>query len=244
MPQLNWQRDELLLACDLLAQNDWRQPGTGDPRIVELSSLLRRLPTYSHADRPENFRSPGSVRRKLGNLVTADDDYPDDKGRTRGAWLDAVVRREYLADRVRMEQEAQAIRQVEMAGGFELLPVSYAELSDDPGAVEGRLLVRLHTHRERNGRLRRKRIAQAGDALACEVCGFDFATTYGAHGRGYIECHHILPLHVSGETQVRTRDLALLCANCHRMIHRSPEWLSLEQLRQVLDDAEALSAGG
>ena len=29
--------------------------------------------------------------------------------------------------------------------------------------------------------------------------------------------------------------LALLCANCHRMIHRRSPWLSVDELKSVLD---------
>ena len=43
--------------------------------------------------------------------------------------------------------------------------------------------------------LRRKEaISRAHDRLACEVCGFDFAITYGDLGTGFIEAHHVLPL--------------------------------------------------
>ncbi|WP_308114324.1 HNH endonuclease [Streptomyces brasiliscabiei] len=35
-----------------------------------------------------------------------------------------------------------------------------------------------------------------------------------------MECHHVIPLHEAGEGQTKLIDLALVCANCHRMIHR------------------------
>ncbi|MFE3960269.1 HNH endonuclease [Nocardia sp. NPDC059091] len=47
------------------------------------------------------------------------------------------------------------------------------------------------------------------------MCGFDFEATYGIGGKGYVECHHVVPLHISGETRNSTADLILLCANCH-----------------------------
>ncbi len=55
----------------------------------------------------------------------------------------------------------------------------------------------------------------------CECCGFNFRETYGMLGEFYIECHHIKPLanSKSGE-QIGPKDLAALCANCHRMIHK------------------------
>lgn len=34
--------------------------------------------------------------------------------------------------------------------------------------------------------------------------------------------------------KTRLQDLALLCANCHRMIHRARPWLSVEEVRASL----------
>ncbi|NRA52977.1 MAG: HNH endonuclease [Gammaproteobacteria bacterium] len=69
--------------------------------------------------------------------------------------------------------------------------------------------------------------------LACEVCDFNFTKTYGIRGKDYIECHHKNPL---SDTKVgektKTEDLALLCANCHRVIHRYKPWISVEKLKE------------
>src|SRR6266542_2912051 len=40
-------------------------------------------------------------------------------------------------------------------------------------------------------------------------------------GRGYIECHHVRPLAAAqGEVRTRLADLAVVCCNCHRILHR------------------------
>jgi hypothetical protein len=71
--------------------------------------------------------------------------------------------------------------------------------------------------------------------LRCEVCEFDFEAVYGERGSGFIECHHNVPLHeTDGITKTRLSDLTLLCSNCHRMIHRKKDWLTVEQLRLLL----------
>lgn len=108
---------------------------------------------------------------------------------------------------------------------------------------EGRHLMLRHRVRERDARLRLRKIEatrRAGRPLACEVCGFDFEVTYGKRGSGFIECHHIIPLHETGERITRLDDLALICANCHRMIHRQP-WLTPIGLRDLIT---GLSSGG
>jgi len=71
--------------------------------------------------------------------------------------------------------------------------------------------------------------------LACEVCEFDFSIAYGNRGSGFIECHHTKPLATLGTgTKTHIDDFALVCANCHRMIHRRKPWLSIAELKGVI----------
>jgi hypothetical protein len=66
------------------------------------------------------------------------------------------------------------------------------------------------------------------------VNGFDFEQIYGDRGRGYIECHHVVPLHETGERRVSISDLALLCSNCYRMIHAKPSWPTPAELGEII----------
>jgi 5-methylcytosine-specific restriction enzyme A len=109
--------------------------------------------------------------------------------------------------------------------------------TEDFEAEEGRLLTRRHVHRERNASLvRRKKqaVMRTHGRLACEVCGFDFATRYGDLGEGFIEAHHILPLAAAGPAITRLADLAVVCSNCHRMLHRAKPWMTPEELGKRL----------
>ena len=118
--------------------------------------------------------------------------------------------------------------------------------TDDIAAGEGGLALRAHLRRERDPKLRRKKIADTrrrGLPIACEVCTFDFGHVYGRHGLDYIECHHRTPLHVTGETRTRLADLALLCSNCHRMIHRTKQWLTVEELQNLVAGQRKLLDG-
>lgn len=106
---------------------------------------------------------------------------------------------------------------------------------------EGRRIERLHQSRERDSRaVRQAKVDHAqrnGGALPCEVCEFDFAARYGELGVSYIEAHHTLPLSdlEDGELRnTRVEDLALVCANCHRMLHRKRPWATVEQLRKLV----------
>ncbi|MCZ2290606.1 MAG: HNH endonuclease [Burkholderiales bacterium] len=82
-------------------------------------------------------------------------------------------------------------------------------------------------HRKREWELRSAKIADTlrrHGRIVCEVpgCGFDFARVYGELGAGYAHVHHLHPLAQSDKPRAtRLADLAVVCANCHAMIHRN-----------------------
>lgn len=91
-----------------------------------------------------------------------------------------------------------------------------------------------------------KRIERASTAkvkklkgYVCEACSFDFKAVYGELGKNYIEAHHLFPLSSLEEGQKAAYgpmdDFAVLCANCHRMIHRQDDVSDIAALRaQIL----------
>jgi HNH endonuclease len=95
-------------------------------------------------------------------------------------------------------------------------------------ALEGQARWRLLSHRRREASLRKAKLAQAlisgRGRLLCEVpgCGFDFRERYGELGQGFAQVHHLRPLSSldSGGEPTKLSDLAILCANCHAMVHR------------------------
>lgn len=138
------------------------------------------------------------------------------------------------------KQELVKLSQAILAHLAEDQPITfdYPEL-DNP--LEGRLLVGTHLYRERNKQIVKQKKQQYLDefgCLRCETCDFDFANIYGSRGKGFIECHHVIPLsELNVATETKLNDLSLLCANCHRMIHRKQPWLSLESLSNLLHDS-------
>lgn len=97
------------------------------------------------------------------------------------------------------------------------------------GAVEGVRRLRQHYARERCQVLvdkKRSDFARSHDGrVFCEVCQFNFADSYpAALGDGFIEVHHLSPLSTQREPiMTKLSDLLLVCANCHRMIHRTKD---------------------
>tara|TARA_B100000963_G_scaffold162079_1_gene140930 strand:+ start:518 stop:1333 length:816 start_codon:yes stop_codon:yes gene_type:complete len=103
---------------------------------------------------------------------------------------------------------------------------------------EGLIRYKRHKTRERNPYVIKKKkneFIKKHGKLFCEVCDFDFETTYGDRGKGFIECHHNIPLHEQDTERItRTSDLSILCSNCHRMIHRKKKWLTVSELKKIL----------
>jgi 5-methylcytosine-specific restriction protein A len=125
--------------------------------------------------------------------------------------------------------------------------VGHGRSIGDPGGLpewrEGDVRWRYVKHRSRERSLRRAKVEEAmkQGRLRCEVpgCGFDFEAQYGAIGRGFAHVHHLRPLAaLDGEQSVSLEDLAIVCANCHAMVHRNGECRELSVLVQGAVQAE------
>ena len=238
--RLDWTWEEIVLACDLVAHNDWRQLDESDPRVQQLSSLLQKMSIHPLNERLPNFRNSAGVAQKTRNIATV---HPDYVGKpSNGNRLDKKVLLEFIDDLPQMH--AYALRLREAAATDELGQIPDLSGDEEESVLEGRYLLRMHKVWERNPALRARKIKSVqahGQPVKCEACGFDFRKTYGDRGQGFIECHHVEPLHETGQTSNTIHDLALLCSNCHRMIHRKPPWPTPSQLRDLIQGQARLS---
>lgn len=104
---------------------------------------------------------------------------------------------------------------------------------DEVGLLAENLTVlREHKRIERNKKLSFK--AKKVHGYKCKACGFDFEKTYGIIGKEFIEAHHLTPLSMLKGQKVTLdpkNDFTVLCANCHRMIHKSEFVNKVEQFR-------------
>lgn len=100
--------------------------------------------------------------------------------------------------------------------------------------LEGNPRLVAHLRRERSSAIvkaKKEAVLKATGKLCCEVCGFDFKNIYGELGEGFCEVHHVYPLSkADGMVKTELKDLAIVCSNCHRIIHRSDPMLSIDKL--------------
>jgi 5-methylcytosine-specific restriction protein A len=233
----DWTRDEIILALDLYTRFGGNPPGKGSAEVQGLSRLLRRFHRLVGTPETPTLRNANGVYMKLMNLRRLDTRFQA-SGLSAGSKLEKEVWDEFQSDPTRLHRTAKAIEQTilrEAEGPTDLTTLGEDDPEDGP---EGRLLTRVHQVRERNRQLvERKKTAVLKETgrLACEACSFEFRSRYGERGTDFIECHHTRPVETLVEgSRTKLSELAVLCANCHRMVHARRPWLSITELKNLL----------
>lgn len=180
---------------------------------LEITDQIRCIATDGSIT-PLKFTAPGildqQTLRPIRELTEAS-----------AALLDQVIA-DYELRRVSADDIAKSSKEVEA-------------LQAEEGGIEGAQSTKLVNHYERDGKLRAAAIRIHG--TRCQACSFSFEEGYGELGMGYIEVHHKRPISsYGGAVHINpVTDLAVLCSNCHRMIHRnSSEPYSVEELRALV----------
>ncbi|WP_181173417.1 MULTISPECIES: HNH endonuclease [unclassified Mesorhizobium] len=204
---------------------------------LELSTLLRRAHIYPAAGRKENFRNVDGVALKMQNLLSAID---PNRGLSFSKTDTAIVAEFPNGRKNELAKLATAIR---VALWEE--PTAEVDGDDDLEFPEGKVLTA--RHRQRDKRLRKKLIeARKSSGLKCEVCSFSFGIGSPRSTDSFFEGHHTVPLAAAeGEQKTRLSDMSLLCACCHRFIHRliadNKRWISVREAAEMRRDVAIYS---
>ncbi|RXV64713.1 hypothetical protein C6W92_06560 [Roseovarius sp. A46] len=151
--------------------------------------------------------------------------------------LSASFQRVHDEWRTRSDDELESFVLGLVAG----LPAATEGAVHNPQArTEGGKKVYVSVRQERDPKLRDDAIALHG--LDCMACKFNFEDRYGALGKGFVEVHHVVPLTQRGKSDTNPEtDLVVLCANCHRMVHRNRDvCLSLEELKSHIKPSDGM----
>lgn len=72
--------------------------------------------------------------------------------------------------------------------------------------------------------------------FTCVVCDFNFEKTYGQIGKDFIHVHHLKQVATVGQTYEvdPVKDLRPVCPNCHSIIHRQKNPLTIEEVTQFI----------
>jgi 5-methylcytosine-specific restriction protein A len=236
----NWKRDELILALELYFRVNPSHTNKNDPEIINLSRVLNELSIHSKKQFGDQFRNPNGVYMKLCNYLRFDPDY-NGVGLKRGGKLEELVWNEFAKDKVRLVAVSKSI-----VNGLKFLgdkiDQDLIKHDDEEEFSEGKILTVIHKRRERNKSVvekKKKLVLENNGKLDCEVCGFNFEKVYGNIGRDFAECHHTKPLsQLTESSSTKINDLAIICSNCHRMIHRTSPMQSILEFKKSLLECE------
>lgn len=231
----NWTKDEIILALDLYFQCKGKIPGPTDERVVRLSKLLRENPFHHAEVRKESFRNPDGVAFKLQNLRNV----ATGLGLDNTSRMDRQVWEEFGNNPLEVRKLAKRI-----IAGFHAIGIDgnfIEEESEEDVFHEGRVITELHRRRERSKGLRKNLILKRKTIgiLSCDICGIGTYWKNDIDSDGMFECHHVVPLAEGELKATKIEDVALLCANCHRMIHRfivsSKKWITISTVKEYLE---------
>jgi 5-methylcytosine-specific restriction enzyme A len=229
-----WTRDETILALDLLMELEYKVNDKHDPRVVALSEYLRSLPIHPPEKKNESFRNPDGVAFKMQNLNSV----RTEKGLKNVSQMDREVWNQLGKKPGKVHELAAKIRASNKA--LVALRLEAGDVDDDEEFAEGATATKLHRLRERSRSLRKRFLAKRMKAgkLRCDACEQDGPSFGHTYTQAMFEAHHTLPLATSGQTTTKLSDLALLCANCHRLIHRTmvvqQRWIGVPEFRKLL----------
>lgn len=117
-------------------------------------------------------------------------------------------------------------------------PIYPDEVDPSKAYFEGSTKQVIVNNYERNNAARKKCIAHYN--AICQVCMFDFTSTYGELGNGFIHVHHIVDISSIGMKYSidPINDLVPVCPNCHAMLHKPKETLTIEKLKAIIEKAK------
>lgn len=234
-----WQRDEIILALDLYFNLEPGQMHARNNDITELSNILNQLPIHENRPDEVRFRNPNGVALKLSNFLAIDSNYSG-KGMASYSTQDKSIFEEFQEKRLKLHEIANRIKNIVKDDNLrnKLLSVKSSEQLEEYSAYEGKIIYKFHKSIERDPKIvlkKKKQVLKLLGTLSCEICNFNFYDFYGEIGKDYIECHHKNPLNLLKQvSKTSLDDLALVCANCHRMLHRKMGSLSIENLSQLV----------
>jgi len=120
---------------------------------------------------------------------------------------------------------------IERGGIYEVIPKTFQN-DDDLESQGFERKTKKHVNEEKEYMKtdpKHIRFLKKENNYTCQACGLKFDKIYGNYSKknNFIEAHHIVPKSITvkkvatdEKVSVNKDDFAILCANCHRMIHR------------------------
>ena len=205
--------------------------------LSDRADLMRKRVQDFTSALPAKAIDLGSMARLPGDYVA---------GHTLGAsyTLDALPGEATL--RGDLQAIVRAYRALTYRGGIDADVETQTDLTEEFGIVQSTPVpeTRKYAYHRKIERNRTAiKMAKQFHGTRCQACDLSFPQRYGAIGEGFIEAHHLKPIStleegVTVHYDIAT-DFAVLCSNCHRMIHRTADPSNLAQFRDMVQSNKA-----
>jgi predicted HNH restriction endonuclease len=132
---------------------------------------------------------------------------------------------------IRIQDDVAAQLEIEWS---QLIGTTPMAVEFEPEAIEGIVTETLTYRHSRDNRLRQQALDKSKGI--CQVCGVNFGKIWNGKGLRVLHVHHKKQLAVHNKPRLtKLSDLAVVCANCHMLIHHNPtKAISVESLRKIL----------
>ena len=243
------------LNCSEINGKNMLKPQIGDLILIfqsyEKVTYLTHLVTPVEVKTDIDIKSPAfPITRKMFVVASAQLVKPkvlDFKGPNRGKICPLTTIKDYgTKEKIELYKLQDLVFNLfdkKLLDSKEIIKESFGYSLDIDEVDEGKKNERLRWHKyyERNPWIiaEAKKRAKESNKFFCEVCSFNFETYYPIIGNGFIECHHITPISQGGIRKTRIKDLAIVCSNCHRMLHRKGGdglYPTIEKLKSIIDN--------
>ncbi|TAY14769.1 hypothetical protein [Rhizobium leguminosarum] len=216
------------MALDLLYRHNVRL-AREHKEVIALSELLQKAPLHAQEKRRNNFREPHGVAKKIDNLLLAVE--------SKHGYGVSNADKAAVSDYPESRKEELAALANSLRASF-ISQDGIDELPDDEVFIEGNWLT--VQHRKRDHRLRKRLLSKLrGRELRCEMCDVSPPPLDREFQESRYEAHHRIPLsEAEHERESRVADMALLCACCHRTLHKMisqyRRWVSVDEGRRLV----------
>ncbi|HEY5721504.1 MAG TPA: DUF3578 domain-containing protein [Allosphingosinicella sp.] len=197
---------------------------------LERRAQLMRSRVLGHAQRLHPLKVALGARSWRGKLY--------EPGVVVGAQYstsDFPTENELLLD---LEEALALYRRLSMSGGWSADDEIMNEAREERGSGTLEQAKRYRQHRAVERQSGHSKEVKKRQGTKCKGCDRNLADVYGEVAQGLIDAHHLTPLaSLADGEQVKfdpVKDFAVLCPNCHRVIHRMDDPSDLQGLRDVV----------
>lgn len=225
-----WTEEEMILALDVYFKLEPHQLNKRNRRVLDLSILLNHLDIHQNVSEMENFRNPTGVSMILQNIASIDP-MASNRGLPNASKLIKRMFEQYTMQRDRLHQLAYDIKD---SISDPMIRYGLYRYGDEEG---GELCNFAHQEFERLSNVNefKKELIGNEEAALCEVCKLDLYNVYGERAHAAISCHYDETLlRLDQVESTNTSDWALVCQNCHTIMHQHPIWLTTKEMSRLI----------